>query len=338
MQNGYFEFLTFFVDLSDPRKDRGNNHNLLDMVALALCGTIAGANSWADIERFAKAHQEWFEEFLELPFGVPSHDTFGRVFARLDTEEFQHCLGRWVEHLQLQLEGQTVAIDGKTLRGSHDRSAGQQALHVVNAWANHVSFCLGQISVDSKANEIPAVRELLEILRGLAGCQLVSADVVEFGSPTTNGRENAGYGGLFWRGPRSFTEGVVLAPGFAGDAEEVRGERFEWLGVVGRHDGAAPGPEGGSAASTVLMVDPGTNPGGTPQWFVRASPFCCICPAPFFSTEVPFGAGETLVFEYAVIVAFSALSPCNGWTQRHTMPRGQWPSLRTVGRSASSTG
>jgi predicted transposase YbfD/YdcC len=176
MQNGYFEFLTFFVDLSDPRKDRGNNHNLLDMVALALCGTIAGANSWADIERFAKAHQEWFEEFLELPFGVPSHDTFGRVFARLDTEEFQHCLGRWVEHLQLQLEGQTVAIDGKTLRGSHDRSAGQQALHVVNAWANHVSFCLGQISVDSKANEIPAVRELLEILN-LKGA-VVTADAM----------------------------------------------------------------------------------------------------------------------------------------------------------------
>ncbi len=164
MQNGYFEFLTFFVDLSDPRKDRGHNHRLLDMVGLALCGTIAGANSWADIERFARGHQDWFEEFLELPYGVPSHDTFSRVFARLDTEEFQQCLSRWVEHLQLQLAGETVAIDGKTLRGSHDRSAGQEALHVVNAWANHVSFCLGQVSVDSKANEIPAVRELLDIL------------------------------------------------------------------------------------------------------------------------------------------------------------------------------
>jgi predicted transposase YbfD/YdcC len=176
MQNGYFEFLTFFVDLSDPRKNRGHNHQLLDMVALALCGTIAGANSWADIERFARGHQDWFEEFLELPYGVPSHDTFSRVFARLDTEEFQQCLARWVEHLQLQLAGETVAIDGKTLRGSHDRSAGQGALHVVNAWANHVNFCLGQVSVESKANEIPAVRELLDILN-LKGA-VVTADAM----------------------------------------------------------------------------------------------------------------------------------------------------------------
>lgn len=176
MQNGYFEFLTFFVDLSDPRQDRGHNHQLLDMVALALCGTIAGANSWADIERFARAHQDWFEQFLELPYGIPSHDTLGRVFCRLDTDEFQRAMSRWVDQLQLQLAGETVAIDGKTLRGSHDRSAGQQALHVVNAWANHVSFCLGQISVDSKANEIPAVRELLDILN-LKGA-VVTADAM----------------------------------------------------------------------------------------------------------------------------------------------------------------
>ena len=94
MKNGYFEFLTHFVDLTDPRLDRGNNHQLPDMIALALCGTICGANTWADVERFAKAHLDWFEQFLELPFGVPSHDTFGRLFARLDTTEFQQCLGK----------------------------------------------------------------------------------------------------------------------------------------------------------------------------------------------------------------------------------------------------
>lgn len=176
MKNGYFEFLAYFVDLKDLRKDRGQNHLLIDMIGIALCGTICGANSWADVERFATAHRDWFEKFLELPFGVPSHDTFSRVFRNLDTQEFQSCLGKWVEDLQLRLEGSTVAIDGKTLRGSHDRKAGQNALHVVNVWAKHVNFCLGQISVDSKSNEIPAVRELLEIL-SLKGA-VVTADAM----------------------------------------------------------------------------------------------------------------------------------------------------------------
>lgn len=176
MRNGYFEFLAHFVDLTDPREDRGYNHKLLDVIGLALCGTICGANSWADVERFAKAHIEWFEQFLELPYGVPSHDTFSRLFARLDTEEFQKCLGEWVQQLQLQLEGKTVSIDGKTLCGSHDRPAAKQALHIVSAWANQVKFCLGQVSVESKSNEIPAVRELLDILH-LKGA-VVTADAM----------------------------------------------------------------------------------------------------------------------------------------------------------------
>lgn len=173
---GFFEFLTHFVDLTDPREDRGRNHNLLDLVAIVLCGTICGANTWADIERFAEAHFGWFRRFLQLPHGIPSHDTLGRVFARLDTAEFQECLGRWVKQLQFQLQGQTVAIDGKTVRGSHDLTLGRSALHVVSAWANHVNFCLGQISVDGKSNEIPAVQELLDIL-DLKGA-VVTADAM----------------------------------------------------------------------------------------------------------------------------------------------------------------
>jgi len=94
---GYSEFLTHFVDLADVQEHRGQNHNLLDLVGIVLCGTICGANTWADIERFAKAHIAWFRRFLELPFGIPSHDSLGRIFARLDTVEFQQCLGRWGE-------------------------------------------------------------------------------------------------------------------------------------------------------------------------------------------------------------------------------------------------
>ena len=164
MKNGYFEFLTHFIDLTDPREERGRNHLLIDLVGMTLCGTICGANTWADIERFAVAHEAWFAEFLELPNGIPSHDTFGRVFRILDTEQFQKCLASWVDHLQLKLEGTTVALDGKTVKGSHDKTCDQKPLHVVSAWANQLSFCLGQISVESKSNEIPAVQELLEIL------------------------------------------------------------------------------------------------------------------------------------------------------------------------------
>jgi len=176
--NGYIEFLTYFVGLDDPCADRGNNHLLIDMVGLVLCGTICGADTWADIERFCKAHQAWFEEFLELPYGIPSHDTLGRVFSLLDTEQLQECLAAWVEPLQFCLEGETVAIDGKTLRGSHDKAAGLKPLHAVNVWANHVKFCLGQISVSEKSNEIPAVQELLDILN-LKGA-VVTADATHW--------------------------------------------------------------------------------------------------------------------------------------------------------------
>lgn len=115
------------------------------------------------------------------------------------------------------------------------------------------------------------------------------------GSPTTEGRDNAGYGGLFWRGPRSFTGGAILAPGVVG-GEEVRGTRAEWMGFSGRHDGSG-------ASSSLVMVDDAANPQHPPQWFMRTAMFACANPAPFFSEEVPFPAGGALTFRYAVVVA-----------------------------------
>lgn len=129
----------------------------------------------------------------------------------------------------------------------------------------------------------------------------VSADDLTIGSPTTRGRENAGYGGLFWRGPRSFTGGTLLAPGFSG-GEEARGTRGPWMGFVGRHDGTG-------GASTVVIVDGTDNPSHPPQWFARTEQFGCLNPAPFFSTEVPFAPGATLRFRYAVVVADGASDP-----------------------------
>lgn len=123
----------------------------------------------------------------------------------------------------------------------------------------------------------------------------VSDRPLPIGSPTTRGRENAGYGGLFWRGPRSFTGGTLLAPGFAG-GEEARGRRAPWMGFTGRHDGTGD-------AATLVMVDATDNPSHPPQWFARRDMFACLCPAPFFSEEVDFDPGATLTFRHAVVVA-----------------------------------
>ena len=161
---GVVAILTRFEKLTDPRVERTKWHLLLDMVTIALCGAICGANSWVDVEKFGVAKREWFARFLELPNGIPSHDTFGRVFARLDTQEFLICLQNWLRSLHLSLKDQGVAIDGKTLRGAFDAASGKSALHVVSAWASGLRLSLGQVAVDGKSNEITAVPKLLELL------------------------------------------------------------------------------------------------------------------------------------------------------------------------------
>lgn len=158
------EVFTHFENLTDPRVDRTKLHRLSDMVALTLCATICGADSWADVERFGKEKLDWLRTFLPLENGVPSHDTLGRVFALLDTNEFLACLTSWVNSLQLDLKGTGVAIDGKTLRRSFDAASGREALHLVNAWAGELRVSIGQLAVDEQSNEIPAVRKLLELL------------------------------------------------------------------------------------------------------------------------------------------------------------------------------
>jgi len=156
--------LTHFEALTDPRVERTKRHRLSDLVAIALCAAICGADSWTDVERFGNEKLDWFRSFLRLEHGIPSHDTFGRVFSLLDTGEFYSCLASWIASLQLDLKGRTVAIDGKTLRKSFDRASGQGALHVVNAWVSDLRLSLGQLATDQKSNEITAVPRLLEML------------------------------------------------------------------------------------------------------------------------------------------------------------------------------
>jgi predicted transposase YbfD/YdcC len=153
-----------FENLTDPRVNRGRNHELVEMVFLALTATICGAQGWADVERFAQSKLAWFRRFVRLEYGIPSHDTFGRVFARLDTAEFLSAMHAWVDAFAGSLRGQGVAIDGKTLRGSFDHAAGKSALHTITAFACDMRICLRQMAVDEKSNEIPAVPALLKLM------------------------------------------------------------------------------------------------------------------------------------------------------------------------------
>ena len=152
-----------FENLTDPRSERTRRHELFDLVVVALCGTIAGADTWTDIERFGRERLAWLRTFLRLENGIPSHDTFGRVFAMLDPAGLVACIRQWLEEVGCQL-GQHVAIDGKTLRGSFDTAAGRSPLHLVSAWASETRLTLGQVAVDAKSNEITAIPLLLELL------------------------------------------------------------------------------------------------------------------------------------------------------------------------------
>jgi predicted transposase YbfD/YdcC len=156
--------LTHFQVLQDPRLERSRLHNLLDIIAITICAVICGADSWVDVQKYGLAKHDWLKGFLKLPNGIPSHDTFGRVFAAILPEQFQSCFAGWMVEVAEQLGLKQIAIDGKTLRGSQDRGKGKAALHLVSAWAveNHLS--LAQQAVNEKSNEITAIPKLLEIL------------------------------------------------------------------------------------------------------------------------------------------------------------------------------
>jgi predicted transposase YbfD/YdcC len=164
-----------FASLEDPRVLGRNRHNLIDILVIAICGVICSADDWVSIAEFGEAKEDWFREFLELPNGIPSHDTFGRTFSLLSPEAFQESFISWVRSLTGVFEG-LVAIDGKTLRRSHDRRSGKAAIHMVSAWASENSFVLGQVKTEEKSNEITAIPELLRAL-SVKGC-LVTIDAM----------------------------------------------------------------------------------------------------------------------------------------------------------------
>jgi predicted transposase YbfD/YdcC len=181
----------YFATLTDPRVDRSKVHPLVEIVTIALCAVICGADDWVAVETFGREKHAWLKTFLALPGGIPSHDTFGRVFSRLDPEEFRGCFLNWVRAVVGAPGAQVVAVDGKTLRRSHDRRAGQEALHLVSAWATASGLVLGQVATDAKSNEITAIPTLLRLLAlegatvtiDALGCQTaIAAQVVAQGA------------------------------------------------------------------------------------------------------------------------------------------------------------
>jgi predicted transposase YbfD/YdcC len=153
-----------FADLTDPRSEHTKHHSLLDLIGLTLCAVIAGADTWTQIASYGRAKLDWLSTFLDLPHGIPSHDTLGRVFAALDPVAFQDCFLAWMQAVVQASRGKLIALDGKTLRHSFDTAEGKSALHLVSAWACDNHLLLGQHAVADKSNEITAFPELLKLL------------------------------------------------------------------------------------------------------------------------------------------------------------------------------
>jgi predicted transposase YbfD/YdcC len=165
-----------FSNITDPRIDRTKRHKLIDVLVIAICATICGAEGWEEFELFGQAKFDWLNSFLELPNGILSDDTFRRVFARIEPRQFQHSFLEWVRSVYELTQGQVVAIDGKQSRRSYDRARGKTAINMVSAWASENQMVLGQVKVDDKSNEITAIPELLDMLE-VAGC-IVTIDAM----------------------------------------------------------------------------------------------------------------------------------------------------------------
>lgn len=165
-----------FSALEDPRIERTKEHLLIDIVTIAICAVICGADDWVEVAAVGRGKESWFRQFLRLPHGIPSHDTFWRVFRALDPLQFETCFLGWVREVMQLTDGEIVAIDGKTLRHSYDRTSHKAAIHMVSAWATQNHLVLAQRKVSEKSNEITAIPELLRCLE-LHGC-IVTVDAI----------------------------------------------------------------------------------------------------------------------------------------------------------------
>lgn len=170
-----FSLISLFSEMPDPRLDRKRLHQLGDILTISILAVVCGAESWIDMEEFGVARYEWLKQFLELPNGIPSHDTFNRVFSLIDPKEFERRFAHWVQVVSGKLKGQ-IAIDGKMIKGSGNHQKGQEPLWIVSAWATDLNLVLAQTGVAKKSNEITAIPQILDLL-SLNGC-IVSIDAM----------------------------------------------------------------------------------------------------------------------------------------------------------------
>ena len=189
MSSNTLSFFDHFAPLQEPRVERTRSHPLVNIVFIAVCALLGGANDFVGMEKFGKSKRVWFEKYLDLSNDIPSHDTFGRVMRAVDPEQFGQCFLGWVQAFSSSEPGRLVSIDGKAARASLDRKAGQNPLHLVSAWARETRLVLGQVAVDEKSNEITAIPKLLELLElwgavvtiDAMGCQKEIASKIRVG-------------------------------------------------------------------------------------------------------------------------------------------------------------
>ena len=165
-----------FCDIKDIRIERGKKHKLIDIITIAICAVVCGADGWTDIEMYGVARKEWLDKFLELPNGIPSHDTFARVFSQINPDEFNKSFLSWVKGISKITAGEIIAFDGKQSRNSGDKKNSQGVINTVSAWAVGNGLVLGQKKVEGKSNEIRAIPELIKVL-DLAGC-IITIDAI----------------------------------------------------------------------------------------------------------------------------------------------------------------
>jgi predicted transposase YbfD/YdcC len=234
---------TAFDPMESPRSPVNRRHLLSKMVVIAIAAVFAGADGWQHVERFGRAKAAWLRQFLTLPCGIPSHDTFGRVFGLLDPQAFEACFRTWALALCALIPGEIIAVDGKTLRRSHDRSAGLAALHLVSARATVNLVVLGQVATEAKSNEITAISQLLAFLH-LRGC-LVSIDGM--GCETKIAEQLVAQGGdyvLALKGNQSTLATEVEDAFISADAKDDAGMDSQCLETVERDHGRVEGRRG----------------------------------------------------------------------------------------------